>query len=58
MPAMKMPAMHNEMKLKPAGGGKYTGSGQVTMSGQWTVTVGVSQNGKEIGRKELKLTAQ
>jgi hypothetical protein len=58
MPAMKMPAMHEETKLTNAGAGKYTGAGQVKMSGQWSVTVAVNQNGKEIGRKELKLTAQ
>jgi hypothetical protein len=58
MPAMKMPAMREETKLKHAGGGKYTGNGPVTMKGLWTVTVSVKENGKEIGKKELKLTAQ
>ena len=58
MPAMKMPAMRNEVKLKHAGAGKYTGTGQVMMTGLWTVTVSVRQNGEEIGKKDLKLTAQ
>ena len=58
MPAMKMPAMRNEVKLKHIGAGKYTGSGPVMMAGLWTVTVSVKENGKEIGQKELKLTAQ
>jgi hypothetical protein len=58
MPAIKMPAMSNEVKLKHAGAGKYTGNGPVTMAGMWTVTVSVKENGKETGKKELKLTAQ
>lgn len=58
MPAMKMPAMRNEVKLKHTVAGKYTGTGQVMMTGLWTVTVSVRQNGEEIGKKDLKLTAQ
>ena len=58
MPAMKMPAMRNEVKLKHAAAGKYTGTGQVMMAGLWTVTVSVKENDKEIGKKDLKLTAQ
>ena len=57
MPAMKMPAMRNEVKLKPAGAGKYTGTGQVMPGGMWTVTVSVKEDGKEIGQKKLTLTA-
>lgn len=33
MPAMKMPEMRNEVKVRPAGDGKYTGSGNVGMAG-------------------------
>ena len=58
MPAMKMPEMRNEVKLTSAGGGTYTGTGQVTMAGTWTVTVSVKQGGKEIGQKKLTLTAK
>ena len=58
MPAMKMPEMRNEVKLTSAGGGTYTGTGQVTMAGKWTVTVSVKQGGKEIGQKKLTLTAK
>ena len=57
MPAMKMPAMRNEVKLKHAGNGKYTGNGPVMMKGMWTVTVSVKQNGAEVGQKKLTLTA-
>ena len=58
MPAMKMPEMRNEVKLKGAGNGRYTGAGQVMMAGQWTATVSVKQNGKEIGQQKVTLTAK
>ena len=57
MPAMKMPEMRNEMKLKHAGAGKYTGSGPVMMAGTYTVTVSVKESGAEVGQKKLSLTA-
>jgi hypothetical protein len=58
MPSMKMPEMRSEVKLAAAGNGTYTGRGQVMMAGQWTVTVSVEKNGKEIGRKSLAATAR
>ena len=58
MPAMKMPEMRNEVKLKPSGPGMYMGPGNVMMAGKWDVTVSVKQGGKEIGQKKLTLTAK
>jgi hypothetical protein len=58
MPAMKMAEMRNEVKLQPAGAGKYTGTGQVMMGGMWTVTVSVKEGGKEVAQKKLTLTAK
>ena len=58
MPAMRMPEMRNEVKLKAAGNGKYTGVGQVMMAGSWIVTVSVKQNGKEIGQQTVTVTAK
>ena len=58
MPAMKMPEMRNEVKLKGAGNGTYTGTGQIMMAGPWTVTVSVKQNGKEIGQQKVAVTAK
>lgn len=58
MPSMKMPEMRNELKLKSAGNGTYTGMGQVMMAGQWTVTVSVKQNGKEIGQRKVTVAAK
>ena len=59
MPPMgAMAEMRNEVKLKPAGGGKYTGSGNVMMAGKWNVTISVKQNGKEIAQKKITVTAK
>jgi uncharacterized GH25 family protein len=58
MPAMKMPEMRNEVKLKPAGEGKYTGSGNVPMAGKWNVTVSVKKDGKVLGQKKQTVTAK
>jgi hypothetical protein len=59
MPATaSMSEMRNEVKLKSAGAGKYTGMGQVMMAGKWNVTVSVKQKGKEVGQKKIALTAK
>jgi len=58
MPTMNMPAMRNEVKVAPAGGGVYRGSGEVMMAGRWDVTVVVSKGGQRIGAKQLIVTAR
>ena len=58
MPAMKMPEMRDELMLKLAEAGMYTGTGQVMMAGKWNVTLSVKQGGKEIGQKKVTLTAK
>jgi hypothetical protein len=59
MPPMgAMAEMRNEVKLKPSGGGKYAGSGNVMMAGRWNVTISVRQNGKQIGQKKIVVTAK
>ena len=57
-PSGAMAEMRNEVKLKSAGGGKYTGSGTVMMAGKWNTTISVKQNGKEIGQKKVTVTAK
>jgi len=57
MPAMKMAEVRNEVKLTHAGAGRYTGTGQVTMKGIWTVTVSVKENSAEVSQKKFTLTA-
>jgi Cu(I)/Ag(I) efflux system membrane fusion protein len=58
MPTMNMPAMRNEVKLAPAGGGVYRGMGQVMMAGRWDVTVTVTRGGQGIGSKQLTVVAR
>jgi hypothetical protein len=58
MPTMNMPAMRNEVKLSPAGGGVYRGTGQVMMAGRWDVTITVSRGGQRIGSKQVALVAR
>src|SRR5205814_9275976 len=58
MPAMKMPEMRNEVKLKPAGDGKYTGSGNIGMAGKWSTTISVKKDAKQIGQKKLTVIAK
>jgi Cu(I)/Ag(I) efflux system membrane fusion protein/cobalt-zinc-cadmium efflux system membrane fusion protein len=58
MPTMGMPAMRNEVKLPPAGGGVYRGTGQVMTPGQWETTVTVTRGGQRLGSKQLTLSAR
>jgi hypothetical protein len=58
MPAMNMPAMRNQVKLPPAGGGTYRGSGQVMTAGRWDVTVDVSRGGQRLGSRQFSVVAK
>ena len=58
MPTMNMPAMRNEAKLTPAGGGVYRGMGQVMMAGRWDATVTVMRGGQRLGTKQLPVVAR
>ncbi len=58
MPTMNMPAMRNNVKLSPSGGGVYRGTGQVLMAGQWEATVAVTRNGQRLGAKQLTVVAR
>ncbi len=58
MPTMNMPAMRNETKLPPVGGGVYRGSGQVMMGGRWDVTVNVSKDGQRLGSRQFAVVAR
>jgi hypothetical protein len=58
MPTMNMPAMRNEVRLPPAGGGIYRGSGQVMMGGRWDVTVNVTKNGQRLGSRQFAVVAR
>jgi Cu(I)/Ag(I) efflux system membrane fusion protein/cobalt-zinc-cadmium efflux system membrane fusion protein len=58
MPTMNMPAMRNETKLTPVGGGLYRGPGQVMMGGRWEVTVSISRAGQKAGSQQFALVAR
>ena len=58
MPAMKMPETKNTVTLKHEKEGRYAGTGQVVMAGQWNVTVTVKRAGKEIGSRKFPISAQ
>jgi Cu(I)/Ag(I) efflux system membrane fusion protein/cobalt-zinc-cadmium efflux system membrane fusion protein len=57
MPAMKMPEMRNSVVLKHEGGGRYRGTGNVMMAGNWDATVSVKRGGQEIGSQKVPITA-
>jgi hypothetical protein len=58
MPTMNMPAMRNQAKLPPVGGGVYRGAGQVMMAGRWDVTVTVTRAGQQIASQTFPVTAK
>jgi Cu(I)/Ag(I) efflux system membrane fusion protein/cobalt-zinc-cadmium efflux system membrane fusion protein len=58
MPSMNMPAMRNQTKLPPSGGGVYRGSGQLIMAGRWDVTVDVSRGGARLGSRTFTVMAK
>jgi len=51
MPSMNMPEMRTKTDLAHVGNGMYRGDGQVTMAGNWDVTVMVMRGGQEIGSR-------
>ena len=58
MPSMKMPEMRTKTDLTHVGNGMYRGNGQVSMAGNWDVTVMVMRGGQEIGSKKMTLIAK
>ena len=58
MPTMNMPAMRNEIRLPPTGGGVYRGPGQVMMTGHWEATVTVSKSGQRLGTRQFAVVAR
>jgi hypothetical protein len=58
MPTMNMPAMRNEAKLPPVGGGMYRGPGQVMMAGRWDITVTVTRGGARLGSKQFAVVTR
>jgi hypothetical protein len=58
MPSMNMPAMSSEAKLPHVDAGLYRGSGLVSMSGRWDVTVTVARNCARLGTRQTTVVAK
>ena len=58
MPSMNMPAMRSTSTLAHAGSGRYRGTGQLSMSGTWNVTVTVARGSEELGSRRLSVIAK
>jgi hypothetical protein len=58
MPAMNMAEMRNSVPLKHDSEGRYRGTGNVMMSGNWDATVRVRRGGQEIGSEKFPITAK
>lgn len=58
MPSMNMPAMSSEVRLSPTSGGTYRGTGPISMSGRWDVTITVTRNGARLGSRQTTLVAK
>ena len=58
MPEMKMAEMRNTVALKHEGGGRYRGTGNVMMAGNWDATVSVKRDGQEVGARKVPIVAK
>jgi nitrogen fixation protein FixH len=58
MPSMNMPEMHSEATLEPVGGGRYRGTGELSMAGTWNVRVIVSKGAEQLGTQTLSIVAK
>ena len=58
MPSMNMPEMHSTVALEPQGGGRYVGTGQLSMAGTWNVIVTVSRGETQLGSSRFTLQAK
>jgi nitrogen fixation protein FixH len=58
MPAMNMPAMRAEAPLTHVEGGRYRGTGQLSMGGTWNVSVTARRGGEPIGRRNFSIVAK
>ena len=58
MPSMNMPEMRSSAALRPVGEGRYRGVGQLSMAGTWNVRVTVTQDGRELGTRNVSIVAR
>jgi nitrogen fixation protein FixH len=55
-PTPDMAEMRTDVTLKPAGDGKYSGNGMMTMAGPWNVTITVKRRGQDVVQKKMNVT--
>jgi nitrogen fixation protein FixH len=58
MPAMNMAEMKNTVTLKHEGAGRYRGTGNVMMAGDWDATVMAMRGGQELASRKLRVVAK
>jgi hypothetical protein len=58
MPEMNMAEMRNTVPLTHAGDGRYQGTGNVMMSGNWDATVTVTRGGGITATEKFAITAK
>jgi hypothetical protein len=58
MPTMNMPAMRTEAALMPKGDGIYRGTGQLSMSGTWNVSIAITRDGRDLGSAAFSVVAK
>jgi RND family efflux transporter MFP subunit len=58
MPSMNMPAMSSEATLAHVANGVYRGTGDVSMSGRWDVTIAVMRGSRRIATKQTTIVVR
>jgi len=58
MPSMNMPEMRSDTTLTHDAGGRYRGTGVLSMAGTWNVVVKVSRGPDELGSHRLNVIAK
>jgi Cu(I)/Ag(I) efflux system membrane fusion protein/cobalt-zinc-cadmium efflux system membrane fusion protein len=58
MPSMNMPAMRSHADLTHEGGGRYRGTGQLSMAGTWSVAITVVDGSKELATRHTSIVAK
>jgi Cu(I)/Ag(I) efflux system membrane fusion protein/cobalt-zinc-cadmium efflux system membrane fusion protein len=58
MPSMNMPAMRSDAALQHEGGGRYRGTGQLSMAGTWSVSIRVAEGGKDVATRQTSIVAK
>ena len=58
MPSMNMPEMHHDSTFTALGGGRYRGTGRISMAGTWNVLISVSRGTKQIGTSRLSIVTK